>query len=227
MLHSCLRLAAIGVVTIICALPTSASIVFQHTYLAPSDTSTDVSCTSCGGSSRIWDQFVLAADTTIARIEARLYFSAPQSVEYSVWNSSRTVKIYSQSFLYSSLDLTSINNPPDRFFDVTVLPAGFDLTSGTYQLSIYSSAGTLGWSQVLATVDGHSYQSNGSVVGKDLAFRLRDDAAGAGSAPEPATFLLVATALLVLGVGMKSDRGEKAAATAGGASAFAVPGATV
>lgn len=184
-----------------------ASVLFQHVYSAVGDTSTDVVCSSCGGSYRVWDRFTFGADAHVTEIDARLYFSAPQSVNYSVWDVTRSVQLFGQTFAYADLDLEPLPySDTDRFYDVRVFPLGLDLLAGSYYLSIFSQAGTLGWSQVLNTVDGNSFQLFGSGgTNRDNAFRIIGYAqdvpgSGAGSIPEPASVALVALGLFGLGV---------------------------
>ncbi len=197
-------LAAAGL--FVCASLTTAAnaaILFQHPFVLGDGSGGW--CSSCVGEFREWDAFDLAFAANVTEIDARLAFTSDPALEtdlqYSVWDSTRTTQLFSESFTAAGLTIISLGGPN---YDVFAPIAGLTLNAGTYYLSIYDplppDQSSVAWYNTNVTVDGRSRQSLGAAplplagggTGLDLAFRII-------GVPEPGTLLLLALGLIALG----------------------------
>jgi len=121
-------------------------------------------CSSCdGGEWRVWDRFSLTTDATISQISAVVDdtggpLAGAHTIEFSIWDTTRTGQLFAQTFLWSELSPTVAHTPSvfRLFADVQV-----SLPAGNYFLSVYDSVGMNGiaWTTRRPTVDGFSFQS--------------------------------------------------------------------
>lgn len=178
------------VVGLIAAVTTSlsfATVLFGHAF--PTPNSTSAWCSSCGGSYQEFDQFVLTNQSTITDIDALLYLRGTSSINYIIYDATRTTQLFSENFALGSLTTTSLGGPA---YNVGAGFTGLNLAAGTYYLSILgNSSATTAWYQSSVTVDGKSFQTNGGGgTGRDQAFTI------SGTVPEPTTIALLGLGLL-------------------------------
>lgn len=157
------------------------SIVFENPYTDGKRTGDFSWCSSCRNNYRVWDRFDLAADTSIERIDARLWLEGTTAIEYSIWTIDRSSILFSQVFALDDLTISAFNGYTQN--DVTAFLFGPHLMAGSYALSIWDlgdADSTLGWYNIAGLVDGSAYQSmdsgglitHGGANGRDMAFRL-------------------------------------------------------
>jgi hypothetical protein len=193
---SAFRFAALACFIVAVATSVSADeILYEHPF---PNTPTGGWCSSCQGSYRVWDQFDLTSNSTITEIQARLHFvSLNNSIEYSIWDPTRTTQYFAQSIAPGDL---SISGTPvhSEFYEVAAEITGLVLPLGTYALSIYYVHPTtfLGWVETETVVHGRSFQSDGGFgSNKDMVFRIIGTAVPEPSGIAPFAIGLAATML--------------------------------
>ena len=199
---------SLAVITMLAFGGADAAILYEHQF----DPGTPQACTSCIPQppqlNRVWDAFDLTAPADVTAIEALLGFDASYptsgttSIEYSIWDQSRSTELFAQSFFPNQLSITLVQ--PSNY-DVLASLTPVLLGAGTYYLSIFngSQVNALGWNISPVTVFGRSIQTIGplfvplpptnSATGHDMEFRVIGAAATA--IPEPATLALVGISL--------------------------------
>lgn len=188
--------------TTLVASASADEILYQHPY--PGVETTSAWCTACGLSYRVWDQFDLAEDSTITQIQARLYLNPAtmgNPIEYSIWDTTRTTQLFSQSFAQGDLSVVNLGDPAN---DISADMTGLNLAAGSYALSIYHarSGQDFAWYQTEVTVQGRSFQTDGGGgTNKDMAFRIIGTAI-----PEPTSLTLFALGLLALTTSVRPAR---------------------
>jgi hypothetical protein len=199
---------AIMYTTIVFSVVASAradEVLYEHPFPTP----LEPWCTSCFGSFRVWDVFDLASNSAVTQIDARVYldsgtFSAP--LEFSVWDTTRSVQYFSQSFAAEDLSITPLGHPA---FDISAGMTGLNLPAGSYALSLYYFVPSeqFAWYSTNVTVHGRSVQTfdaagtiiSGGGNARDMAFRIIGE-----RVPEPSAGLLAAIA--VSAVGLRTNR---------------------
>ncbi|MEO6409541.1 MAG: PEP-CTERM sorting domain-containing protein [Burkholderiaceae bacterium] len=188
-----------------------AAILYEHQF-APG---TPQACTSCIPQppqlNRVWDAFDLSAPAEITAIEALLGFdvsyltSGTTPINYSIWDQTRSTKLFTQDFLPNQLTINLVQAPS---YDVVAQLTPLPLNAGTYYLSIFNGnqIEALGWNVSPVTLSGRSVQTIGptfaplpsenSASGRDMAFRVIGEAT---AVPEPSTALLVLIGAFALG----------------------------
>ena len=185
-----------------------ADVLFQHPFPPPGITVSG--CTSCQGTGRAWDRFVLSDDSSVTQIDARLLLLnltlglSASPLNYSVWSSDLSTELFSKTFLMTDLQYVGVAGQ-NTAYDVTAIFTDLDLTAGTYYLSIYgSSSGDLvAWNRTLTSIDQAGFQALGAspfpiaATGQDYVFRI---IGGTTSVPEPQTGGLLLLGLLLAGL---------------------------
>jgi hypothetical protein len=153
-----------------------AALVYEHPFTVPIVPTPTGACSSCGGSlTQVWDQFDLNTATRITEIHAQLSLPVSPwitSIELSIWDVSRNIKLFAQSYYEGELTLNVFEGPGT---DVRATNLSIPLSAGSYTLSYYYSQPNrqFGWIESRPTVNGRSFQSGGgSAQNLDMAFRI-------------------------------------------------------
>lgn len=151
-------------------------------------------CSRCSDGWRAWDVFSLNGGATITQISAVIAdtggeLAQAHTIEFSIWDESRTTQLFAQSFAFSAL---SPVQGPD--LENGAVPGTFEVYAdisvwvgaGNYSLSIYDAVGRDGiaWAVKQDTVNGRSFQSfnpdgtgalGAAGNGKDMIFAVRGE----------------------------------------------------
>lgn len=192
-------------------------VVFENPYKDGVDVAGPAWCSGCGTIWRVWDTFTLHADTDITQIDARLYLSGTQSVEYSIWTTDLSGIFFSREFTLAELSYDPYGGMIKS--DVTARINAFRLAAGEYALSIWDT-GAYGshfaWYSTTYThsslhvTRGSAYQSlfhdgngpHGGATGEDMAFRVH----GIAQVPEPGTIALLTLGLCGMSLARRKQK---------------------
>ena len=162
-------------------------------------TGTDAWCSSCGSTWQVADSFTLAAGGTITGVSVGIQddFGSNWNPTVSIWNSSLTTQLFSQSFSWGSF--TSTDNPSAgvAVFDFSL--SGLTLGAGTYYISWYdgSNMGVPTWlNSNNSLVQTQTPGDWSNVITRDggAAFQIYTSAV-----PEPETYAMMMAGLGLLG----------------------------
>lgn len=159
-------------------------------------------CSSCGSTWRTFDTFTLDSAANIGQIDAELWMdNRVSSVNYSIWDSSRTTQLFSQTIARGDLLINTGWGYSNRFTSATI--SGLSLGAGTYALSIWDggASGTLGWHAARSSNDGSNMQCYSPTDNQNRCYSRRGDQTmrlHAVAVPEPGVLGMFAMGLIAL-----------------------------
>lgn len=201
-------IAAMGAILLtICGSQSSASVVFSTVPTIISDYPAASWCSSCYGSYRVYDYFVLDDKYTLSDLDISLsstYF-IPNAITFSV-NAMAPTGIGSELFstTIGEADFLSLVSVPGGVAQLKVALPNWTLDKGGYWLSAYNpqNLAVPGFSSTRA---GLYQEGIGGHPGQTVAFTLYGNSA-AGAVPEPSSWTMLILGFGAVGFAMRQAR---------------------